>query len=295
METDKVIEIRRRNPFLFFLICVTIAFGPWIVFLPVHEGWDRRSVLRKEEKAKEFVRRSLETFHEKNGRYPTAEEGLLVSILNDLNFKRFEYDTPSFIGIVCQDHLAYCDAGILDPWGVPYVYENGTALASQAFEDVTGHRDDQDVCVHSVGDNVSFSSVGAFTEGVLIGRTRIETLFNAVVLGSVLATIVLIFVKTGRIVKVEQKKRGRSDKARRTRTLLFLAFSGGIGWLGVPYHDLLPNKWEILHPEAVAKYKDLLQMQREEGVLSEEIFEKRSSAFDELQFMQSYDWPPGWE
>ena len=54
--------------------------------------------------------------------------------------------------------------------------------------------------------------------------------------------------------------------------------------MGVPaLTGAMPPKWEVMHPDAVARYKEFLREQKDQGVIAGETYSARMSAFDELR------------
>lgn len=111
----------RNLHFVYIFVCVLLLAG----LLRVGE-WERSLGLRRDkfmlnmaEKQLSTISDLLNVYHARTGRYPTTDEGLLaVPELVALVKASGDYASPHY-------SWRMNEAGILSPWGEPYIYENG--------------------------------------------------------------------------------------------------------------------------------------------------------------------------
>lgn len=111
----------RNLHFLHIIVCVLLLAG----LLRIGE-WERslrlshdKFMLDMSEKQLSTISDLLNVYHARTGRYPTTDEGLLT-VPELVALVRASGDTES-----PHHRWRMNEAGILSPWGEPYVYENG--------------------------------------------------------------------------------------------------------------------------------------------------------------------------
>jgi hypothetical protein len=221
----------------------------------IREQWHLRSFLRevynRYDSALQYVRWRLQDFHAINGRYPQNDRELYrVGIAYTYGEATAGAGDPQAMtrvdmGVSAQGVFPITEAGILDPWGVPYVYENRAGLTAGLEFSPADDRFNGNYAV-KVDDGVYVYSVGAW---VMDGNDFRNKVKSYSVWGIVLLAIIgalFLYVRNERETTYTWKVSTAWLVGLTLALVLvidFLVFSIYYRGLRVSYTYFYPEKW----------------------------------------------------
>lgn len=250
-----------------YVVIAVLLFGAGLFKV---SDWERSLGLRPTQFRLEMTDKQLSTISDmlhvyrvRTGRYPTNDEGLLA--------------VPELVALVTSSgevrswHYGWRmdDAGILSPWGEPYIYENGTYKSGSHMWSV---RVSDDVCVWSLAAEKAYNHYSTWSPWP--GRLRIALMLAAILF---FATFIRAALRAG----------ASSPAGKLSRTALHLL--GGIG-LGALTALLLPlllgfttcyitnNGNRSRTPELTREYMTLMSKYHEQGIIGDAAFKKIEAA-----------------
>ncbi len=256
-----------RNLHFAYVVIAVLLFGAGLFKVKV---WERSLGLRPTEFRLEMSEKHLSTISDllhvyrvRTGRYPTNDEGLLaVPELAALVGSSGEVRSRDY-------RWRMNDAGILSPWGEPYIYENETHESGNAMWLV---RVNDDVCVWSLAAKKAYSHYSTWSSW--LGRARIALMLAAILF---FAAFIRGAVRAG----------ASSPASKLPRTALHLL--GGIG-LGAVVALFLPVLMGVTTcyvtnygnrsrtPKLTREYMALMTEYRGRGIIGDSAFEKIEAA-----------------
>jgi hypothetical protein len=259
----------RMRPVYLIGICLSIAAYSYISIYPeyvwtrMYDGW----AIIGERKNLQIVNDALHEFRDQNGRYPTNEEGIASAMPADSIWKDSIKERP---------RVKLGAAGMISPWGVPYVYENRIGLDPQLFADSPVQNDkghyysnkvDEDVFVYSIG------CIPVAQEYIKLNRAKMIASDTAIG-GIVLFAILWI------ICRARPRSRVRQAAGVIAGAFgIFLSFFVPQVFSVSCYEPMPYGEWR--KGEVMVDYYDLLQKFRARGIIADEGYEKLENALKE--------------